>query len=65
MRIGHIGLTVISLFLKRLFTYLFVGARERKRGREGIQRRAEGEGQAGSPLSIEPNVGLNPRISRS
>jgi len=35
--------------------------RERERERTSRGRGAEGEGKADSPLSREPNLGLNPR----
>ena len=36
--------------------------RDRNKEREHDQGEAEGEGEADSPLSREPNVGLDPRI---
>ena len=48
-------------------------AHKREGGREmgvyfamilSLKRKAEGEGEAGSPLSREPNAGLNPRTLR-
>ena len=44
-----------SLF-KKYFVYLFDTERAQVGGG------AEGEGEAGSPLSREPHMGLNPRI---
>ena len=43
--------------------YLFICQRER--GREHKQGEQQAEGEAGSPLSREPHVGLDPRTLRS
>ena len=48
-------------FLKILFIYLT----ERDPVREGTQAGGAGEGEAGFPLSREPDVGLNPRTLSS
>ena len=48
-----------SFFLD--FTHLFDTQREHKQG----EWQVEEEGEAGSPLNREPNVGLSPRISGS
>ena len=45
------------VFIKILFIYL----REHKQG----EQPAEGEGEAGSPRSREPDAGLDPRIPGS
>ena len=48
------------LFLKILFIYF----RQRHKKKESISKmggEAKGEGQADSPLSREPNAGLDPR----
>ena len=44
--------------------YLSGRERERKRAQAGAvtEGAVEGEGDAGSPLSREPNAGLDPRI---
>ena len=39
----------------------FIYLRERKREHKQGEKQAEGEGEAGSQLSREPNMGLNPR----
>ena len=39
--------------------------REKERASKQGELQAEGEGEAGSPLRREPNVGLDPRILRS
>ena len=54
---------ILFVFLK---FYLF--DRERERERERVHRqggRAEVEGEAGSPLSMEPKAGLDPRTLES
>ena len=50
-------------FLKILFVYL--RERERKSAHTNGVGGAEGEGDAGSPLSREPDAGLHPRTPRS
>ena len=57
-RLRPVGCFSLSLFKDYLFIYL----RERE-GERRIERRAEGE--ADSPLSREPEVGLNPSTLRS
>lgn len=55
---------VCVLFLKNGFFYVFILERESEstsKGREG----AEGEGEADSPLSREPYMGLDSRTSGS
>jgi len=47
----------MDFFLKILFIYLT----ERDTAREGTQAGGVGEGEAGFPLSREPNAGLDPR----
>jgi len=47
----------VLLFLKILFICLT----ERETVREGTQAGGVGEGEAGFPLSREPNAGLDPR----
>ena len=50
-------------FLKRIFIYLFI--REKERAGEWSEEKGERESQAGSPLTMEPDVGLNPISLRS
>ena len=56
---------ILALFLYCNFNYLFVLKYDYLliylRERAQVGGAAEGEGEAGSPLSREPNVGLNPR----
>ena len=49
-------------FLKKDFIYLF--NTDRKGERTQVGGAAEGEGEADSPLSKEPDVGLDPRTLR-
>jgi len=51
------GLVFLFFFLK-IFC-LFNGEREREH--KQAERQTEGEGEAGSPLSREPDAGLDPR----
>ena len=58
---------VFRIFLLKYLIYLFERVRERERvsasklmHKQGEQQ-GEGEGEAGSPLSKEPNEGLDPR----
>lgn len=49
---SHPGTLIFRFFFKILFIYL----------RDSVSKRAgEGEGEADSPLSREPDMGLNPR----
>ena len=48
-------------FLKILFFFIYLTERDHKQA----ERQAEGEGEAGSPLSREPDSGLDPRTLRS
>ena len=48
---------IYLFFLKILFIYLT----GRDTAREGTQARGVGEGEAGFPLSREPDAGLDPR----
>ena len=50
----------LALFLKNIL-FVYLTARESMKERERTQGAAEGEGEAGSSLSREPNVALNPR----
>ena len=50
-------------FLKKGYIYLF--EREKEREREIAQPGGGAEGEADSPLSREPDVGLGPRTSGS
>ena len=60
------SLTFSFFFFKILFIYLRWGEREREREHiSGGGRGTEGKGEAGSMLSREPNVGLDPRTPRS
>ena len=52
--LSRLSLTLVTLFLKD-FIYLF------DRQRSQVGREAEREEEAGSPLSREPNAGLDPR----
>ena len=54
---AHINICFFNFF--KDFIYLFDTEREREKTQGEWQ--AEGEGQAGSPPSREPHVGLNPR----
>ena len=54
-----IWLTMFVCFFKVLFIYLTENERAQ------IGGTAEGEGEADSPLSREPNMGLNPRTLES
>ena len=55
-------LPFIFIFLKILFIYLSERGRKRERERrEHKQGEWQAEGEAGSPLSKEPDVGLNHR----
>ena len=49
------------------FNIVFIHLRERQRDREDVQWEGQrrGRGKADSPLSWEPNVGLDPRIPGS
>jgi len=50
----------------KIYSFFFFFLSERERVREKEQgRRAEGEKEAGSPLSREPNSGLDHRTLRS
>ena len=49
----------VFVFVFFLRFYLF--DTEKETAREGTQAEGVGEGEAGSPLSREPNVGLDPR----
>ena len=53
-----------NVFLKILFIYLRERQHEREREQEQGEE-AEGEGEADSPLSREPNVGLDLRTLSS
>ena len=61
---GEILLYIFIIFcFKILFIFLtFIYLRDRvsEIEREGVRRETEGEGETGSPLSREPNVGLDP-----
>ena len=48
-------------FFFKDFIYLFDRERERERAHKQAERQAKGEGEEGSPLSREPDVGLDPR----
>ena len=58
------------IFFLKYLIHLFERARERecvsasKRMHKQGEQQEEGEGEAGSPLSKEPNVGLDPRALR-
>ena len=58
---SHSKTVEILIFLKD-FIYLF--DRERERSQVGREAGREREEEAGSPLSREPNAGLNPRTLR-
>ena len=64
-----IQLSVVFFFFSPCFFFfkiLFIYLREGDRGAEHEQgEEAEGEGEADSPLSGEPSVGLYPRTLRS
>ena len=47
----------VIFFKKTLFTYLRERERERERENKQGEQQAEGEEEAGSPLSREPNGG--------
>ena len=49
---------MFCFILKILFIYLLENAC--KREHKQAEQQTEGEGEAGSPLSREPNVGLGP-----
>ena len=49
----------MAFFFKKLKNFLLTYLREREKAREGGG--AEGEGEAASLLSAEPDLGLNPR----
>ena len=51
----------LELFFLRFFIYLFVRESEHRQ----TERQAEAEGEAGSLLSKEPDVGLDPRTPGS
>jgi len=57
----HCKVQIKLFFLKMLFIHL----RERERDRAEAGREAEGEREADSPLSREPDRGLDPRSWRS
>ena len=48
-----------------LFIYLFIWQREREGGRTQARGVAEEEGEAGSPLNREPDIGFDPRTLES
>ena len=54
------GSSLFNIFLR---LYLFIGQREKEHSQAGGA--AEGLGEAASPLSREPNTGLDPRALRS
>ena len=45
--------------IELIYLFIYLSERERK------YKQAEAEGEAGSPLSKEPDVGLDPRTLRS
>ena len=53
--------TLVSFFFKILFIYLTERKRETETTREGTQAQGVREGEAGFPLSREPDAGLDPR----
>ena len=57
--------TFITIFFKKYFIHLFDGERGSERAQAGGV--AQGEGEAGSPLSRDPDcyMGLYPRTLRS
>ena len=46
---------------KKILFIIYLRERAHKQGKSGKPKGAEGEGEAGSPLSREPSVGLHPR----
>ena len=59
---SHIVAFVVLITVFQKY-FLFIHLRERERAQAGGE--AKGEGEADSPLSWEPNVGLDPRTWRS
>ena len=61
----YFGFLFVCFFKIYLFIYLFVREREREREKsesEHKQTEWQAEGEAGLPMSKEPDPGLNPRI---
>ena len=52
------------LYLKKYILFIYLRERKHEREKARAQGAAEGEGEADSPLSREPNVGLDPRTPR-
>ena len=48
-------------FFKRFYLFIYLRVRERERERKKTQAGGGTEGEADSPLSREPDVGLHPR----
>ena len=63
VRVGYLlsVCTLLLLLFFKDFIYLF----DRERSQVGREAGREREREAGSPLSREPDVGLNPRTLRS
>ena len=61
------GLLLSPLAISAIYflIYLFIYLRERERERASAGGKAEAEGEAGSLLSREPKVGLDPKTPRS
>ena len=55
--------SLLFIYFLKDFIYLF--DRERDTAREGTQAGQVGEGEAGSPLSREPDAGLDPKTPGS
>ena len=56
------ALIILSFFFKIIFIYLTQKEKESEHTQGGAADRGRGgEGEAGSPQSKEPNVGLDPR----
>ena len=58
-----VNICQLSLFFFKVFIYSFDREREKECTEAG--EAVEGEGEAGSPLSQEPDVGLNPKTQGS
>ena len=55
----------LGYFIFFFFLILFINLTERKREHRQEEWQAEGAGEAGSPLSREPDAGLDPRTPGS
>jgi len=51
----------LASFISFLFLFFFIYLTEKDTAREGTQAGGVGEGEAGFPLSREPDAGLDPR----